>query len=143
MGRIDVQLVGFRSRDGEVIVSLFASAEGFPDRIQHAVATRNLPIRDLQAATRFDGLAYGRYAISVLHDENGDGLMNSSWLGTPREGFGFSGHPEYRFGQPTFAEAAFFLVTPQRDVVIGLRYATGRQERQRDNQQQRQRGTSN
>ena len=49
-----------------------------------------------------------RAAISVLHDENGNGLMDSSMFGVPREGFGISRIPRLvALRAPTFEEASF------------------------------------
>lgn len=49
-----------------------------------------------------------RAAISVLHDENGNGLMDSSMFGVPRAGFGISRIPRLvALRAPTFEEASF------------------------------------
>lgn len=136
-GEITVLLLGLTSDKGQVIVSLFTGDQGFPDRTEHAVATHQIPIVNRRAVTRFQDLPYARYALSVLHDEDNDGRMASNWLGIPREGFGFSGTPLYRFGHPEFAAAAFLLVQPRRDITIKLDYTAGRQHHQPFNQGKR------
>lgn len=132
-GEIDLLLLGFRSPDGHAVVSLYSDTKGFPDQVDKSLLTQVVDIDADRASVRLGPLAWGRYAISVLHDENDDGRMNSSWLGTPREGFGFSGYPEYRFGQPDYQETAFLLATERLDMTIKIRYATGRQERRQHN----------
>lgn len=54
----------------------------------------------------FDGVAPGTYALSLIHDENGNGKLDTA-LAIPREGFGFSRNPKIAFGPPKFAAAAF------------------------------------
>jgi len=51
-------------------------------------------------------------------------------LGQPREGFGFSGRPEYNFGPPAFDDTAFLLVSATRQIVVWVRYETERQNKQ-------------
>ena len=129
-GTLQVALVGFRNDRGTAIVSLFAGAKGFPDDVAASRSTVAAPIREGKATVMFPDLPYGEYAISVLHDEDGDGKMASGLLGTPREGFGFSGYPDYRFGHPEYAAVRFLLVEPRRELTITVRYETGRRQHQ-------------
>lgn len=127
-----VNLDSFRNDQGMAIVSLFRGPKGFPDEVAASVATVSVAIQEGQATAAFANLPYGDYAVSVLHDEDGDGQMATGLLGTPREGFGFSGYPDYRFGHPDYAQVRFLLVEPRREMTIGLRYETGRRQRQEE-----------
>jgi uncharacterized protein (DUF2141 family) len=129
-GTLVVALGGFHNDQGTAIVSLFAGPHGFPDQVPASVATVSVGIHTGKAMARFSGLAYGEYAVSALHDEDGDGQMATGLLGAPREGFGFSGFPDYRFGPPDYAAVSFLLVEPQREITIGMRYETARCQRQ-------------
>lgn len=129
---LTIHLAGFRNDQGEAIVSLFRGERGFPDEVAASAATVQVAIREGQATAVFTAIPYGDYAVSVLHDEDGDGQMATSLLGTPREGFGFSGAPDYRFGHPAYAQVRFLLVEPQREMTIGMRYETGRRQHQED-----------
>lgn len=68
--------------------------------------TRSIPAGT--HALRLDGLPRGGYAIAVIHDENGNGKLDT-FAGIPREGFGFSRNPPVRFGPPRFAAARFTI----------------------------------
>lgn len=127
-----VNLEGLHNDRGTAIVSLFAGANGFPDDVGAALATSVAPIRSGRAVVTFSDLPYGEYAVSVLHDEDGDGLMATGLFGAPREGFGFSGYPDFRFGHPDYAEVSFLLVEPQREMTIAVRYETGRRQHQKE-----------
>lgn len=131
-GEVLVKLSGLRNDQGIVIVSLFASANGFPDSVSASLATVTVPIRAGQAEAQFAAVPYGEYALSVLHDEDGDGRMAAGLFGAPREGFGFSGRPDYRFGRPDFAAASFLLLSPRREIEIVLRYETARRQHQEE-----------
>ena len=129
-GTLVVTLDGLRNDRGTAIVSVFAGPAGFPDQVNAAVRNAYLPIAEGRAVAIFTDLPYGEYAVSVLHDEDGDGRMATGLFGTPREGFGFSGAPDLRFGQPDFAAASIVLVAPQRELSIGMHYETGRRRHQ-------------
>jgi len=133
-GALLVRLSGLHSDAGLVVVSLFAGEKGFPDEVAASLTTISVPIRSGQAEALFSEIPYGEYAVSVLHDEDGDGKMATGLLGAPREGFGFSGQPDYRFGHPDFARTSFLLLSPHREIDIVLRYETGRREHQESGQ---------
>lgn len=85
-------------------------------------AARRLAVPVAQArAIRFDGLPTGAYAIALIHDENGNNRLDTSF-GIPREGFGFSRNPVIRFGPPKFAEAQFAVVSGKTDEHIRVKY---------------------
>lgn len=121
---------GFRNDRGEAIVSLFTAAGGFPDDMGKAWQNLRLKIESGRSSSLFKGVPYGEYALCVLHDEDGDSQMRSSWLGQPLEGFGFSGRPEYKFGPPGFADASFLLLSENRELMVEMRYDTVRKEKQ-------------
>ena len=67
-------------------------------------------------------LAPGVYAVSVLHDENGNGKMDKSFIGIPREGYGASNNPPKMKRAPHFDEARFSLNGPDQALEIRLIY---------------------
>lgn len=109
-GRLEVDVTGLRNAEGWVRVCLMTTARGFPDCTKDPRA-RKLNLRaDQGRRLVFDGLAPGAYALTLLHDENGNGRMDYG-LGMPREGFAFSNDAPARLGPAKF-EAARFSVGP-------------------------------
>ncbi len=104
-----VRVEGVRNSTGVVYVCLWSEALTYPDCAKSVPrARRAVPPEGGVARTVFEGLPAGTYAISVLHDENGNGLMDSSIFRVPREGFGFSNVPRLpSMRAPTFEEASF------------------------------------
>jgi uncharacterized protein (DUF2141 family) len=45
--------------------------------------------------------------VAVWHDADGDGELDSNFLGLPREPVGASNNATGRFGPPSFDDAAF------------------------------------
>jgi len=67
----------------------------------------------------FKDLTPGRYAVAVVDDENGNGKLDSNFLGIPTEGFGFS-NDLHLMRKPTFEEASFQLDEQGGAIVIHL-----------------------
>ncbi len=87
-----------------------------------------------KARLTFNGVQWGEYAVSVLHDEDGDGVMKNNWLGMAREGHGISMDPESRFGPPDFDQARFVFMAKKRILPIRLSYPEKRGPGTRKNQ---------
>ncbi|GAA5525458.1 hypothetical protein Maes01_02028 [Microbulbifer aestuariivivens] len=65
-------------------------------------------------------LPYGAYAISVHHDNNANGEMDSNFVGIPNEPVGLSNGHVPRFGPPRFSKAVIEISQPQQEELIAL-----------------------
>ena len=119
---IRVEIGGLRNNSGRVSCALYSSADGFPKNNEKAVAQLNSVISDRRAVCEFTGIAPGKYAVSVFHDENLNGRLDTNWLGIPREGVGASNNPKPRMGPPKFAAAEFQNSGASMDVEIIMHY---------------------
>lgn len=119
---LSVTVTNVASAEGQVLVALFDKASAFPREVARGQA---VPAgqRDAQGALRvvFAGLPVGTYAVSAVHDRDGDGKLNRNVMGVPTEPFGFSGRPSGRFGPPDFQEAAMELPAAGLDITIPVR----------------------
>jgi uncharacterized protein (DUF2141 family) len=104
---IHVDIDGLRSDRGRVLCSLFSSAADFPKKADRAVAHAKSEIFGRHATCEFQGVPPGTYAVSVFHDENSNGKLDTNFMGIPREGVGASNNAKGRFGPPKFSAAAF------------------------------------
>ena len=119
---IHVVIRGLRTDNGHVLCALFASAADFPGHGDKAVARAKSVISGNQAQCDFTGIQPGKYAISVIHDENDNGKMDTRIFGIPREGVGASNDAKGRFGPPKFDAAAFDFAGGQLNLVINIGY---------------------
>jgi uncharacterized protein (DUF2141 family) len=121
-GTSEVTVAGFRNRTGQVCVSLFSSPEGFPGETKKAVRTFTSKIDGNRVKVCFDAVPAGEYALAVLHDENMNGKMDTSFWGYPKEGAGVSNNPKSRRGPPRFDDAKFVLQEERLILQINLQY---------------------
>lgn len=119
---IHVAIDGLHSDRGQVICSLYSSAAGFPKVPGKAVARTSSLILNRRANCEFFGIQPGAYAISVFHDENSNGKLDTNFLGIPREGVGASNDARGRLGPPKFSDAAFVYSGGRVDLKIVIAY---------------------
>ena len=82
--RVQVVVSGLRNDKGQVSCALFRSADGFPKDAKKAVAHQEVRIAGAQATCNFEDVPPGQYAVAVFHDENGNGKMDTNFVGMPR-----------------------------------------------------------
>lgn len=119
---IRAHIEGLHSDWGQVVCALFAAANDFPKRMDRAFARTAAHIISGRATCEFRKVPAGVYAVSVFHDENLNGRLDTNWLGIPREGVGASNNPKPRMGPPKFAAAEFHYSGASMDVEIIMHY---------------------
>lgn len=119
---IHVDVDGLRSQKGQVLCALYSSANGFPKKPDKAIAHAKSAISSGHAVCEFPDVAAGTYAVSVLHDENSNGKLDTSFIGMPREGVGSSNNAKGRFAPPKFDAAAFRYTGGRHDLKITIVY---------------------
>lgn len=118
-GEVQVTITGLRNGKGMLRACITTQPRSFPDC---KGAVRTLSVAAINGAVlTFGNLPSGRYAISILHDENGDGRMNKRLI-LPKEGYGFSRNAPVRFGPPSFEQAAIDVGQAPLKAAIRVRY---------------------
>ena len=119
---IHVDIDGLRSDRGQVLCALFSSAADFPKKMDKAIAHEKSEISGGHATCEFHDVPSGTYAVSVFHDENSNGKLDTNFLGIPREGVGASNNAKGHFGPPKFSAAAFQHTAGRTDLKISITY---------------------
>jgi uncharacterized protein (DUF2141 family) len=114
---VTVQVVGMHSSKGQVQCLLYAGGVGFPGKPDKAVAKLTVPIADQAATCTFQDVTPGDYAIELFHDENGNGKLDTGFMGIPSEGFGASNDAPEKFGPPKYADAKFQVAGNQTQTI--------------------------
>ena len=119
---IHVEVVGLHSDKGQVLCALYSSRDGFPKQSEKASAHVSSAIAQGQAVCEFSGVGPGTYAVSVFHDENSNGKLDTKFMGIPREGVGASNNAKGHFGPPKFEAAAFRFTGGRLELKITINY---------------------
>jgi uncharacterized protein (DUF2141 family) len=122
-GKLVVEVSGFRNDNGRLLLRLYAGAPGFPTDGSKAIRQASQPIKGGRAVVELEGLPAGSYAIGCVHDENGNGSLDTNWLGIPKEGVCASNDARGRRGPPKWDDARFELTAAGATQQIHVRYA--------------------
>jgi uncharacterized protein (DUF2141 family) len=119
---LTIELLGFRNDAGQVLVDVYAGPEGFPQKPEKAVRRLTAKIENHAAKVIVDPLPAGTYAVAAVHDENGDGQMQTKIFGIPKEGVGASNDAKGFMGPPKFKDARFEHGTAPQVITIHMKY---------------------
>lgn len=111
---------GVSGSPGSVGFVVFGSREGWPENPEKAAGRQAAPAQ-AGAVTVTLALVPGRYAVAVVHDENGNRKLDRRPSGRPREGWGMSNNPKATLKTPGFDAAALTVACGAR-VEIVMRY---------------------
>jgi len=94
---LTVRVTGARNAKGKIIVYLFRDPQGFPTNASKILRQQRITIdpSTMTAQVVFKDLPPGIFAVTVLHDENDNGKMDTNFLGIPTEGTGASNDPHH------------------------------------------------
>lgn len=102
-GQLNVTVTGIKTAQGKLIACLWTDKTGFPSCSKSRTARRLVvPVTGTTMRLSFPDVRPGQYAVTVEHDENGDGKMGRNFIGMPTEGVGVSNNPG---GMPGFAKS--------------------------------------
>lgn len=106
-----------RSDKGKLMMALFNSKASFT---RDAVVGKAVQIKNSKAVWKLSTLPPGKYAAAVFHDKNGNGKMDKSILGIPKEKYAFSRNARARFGPPSWEKASFTILEGANSETIHL-----------------------
>jgi uncharacterized protein (DUF2141 family) len=121
MATLTIRVTDLRNHNGQLLFAVFKSPDGFPKEKSKSVDWQVKPI-DANSVVFTASLPPGKYAASVLHDENKNDKMDMNFLGIPEEGYGVTNNPKPAYRQARFDEALFNLPPGGAALTISIQY---------------------
>ena len=122
-GNVIVEITELRSSEGQVLVSIYNDAKGYPRNRDAVLQTKIVdPIESTDVRVVFENLPHGEYALAIMHDENKSGDMDYAAFGLPAEGYCFSNNLRPRLRAPKFKKAKFVLDNDNVTQRLRMRY---------------------
>jgi uncharacterized protein (DUF2141 family) len=116
---LEVTVKNIKGAKGTIRVGLFTNENDF---LKKAAEGKIVKATGTEVTVVFENLKPGDYAVSVIHDENENGELDSNLVGIPKEGFGFGNNAMGMFGPPDFQQAKVKLQATPVKQVISLNY---------------------
>lgn len=117
-GRIQITLDKLPDQSAGVIVYIYRSKENFLKQAEESYYIAKEDIVNNQFT--LEHIKFGKFALSVAADLNGNKELDTRIFGIPAEPVGFAGNPKPRFGPPRFKECVFSFNQPDLALNITL-----------------------
>jgi len=69
---------------------------------------------------KFENIPNGIYAVSIFHDINNNGKLDTNFVGIPSEKYAFSNNVKGKFGPPKFNQACIKVKSKDEVIIIDL-----------------------
>jgi uncharacterized protein (DUF2141 family) len=117
--RLEVTVINVKDTTGTIRVGIFKDEDTF---LKDAFVGKVIKAAKGDLTVVFENVPDGIYALSVIHDENKNGKIDSNMIGIPKEGFAFSNDAMGMFGPPSFEKSGFALKKEARKMKVTMRY---------------------
>lgn len=112
---LTLEVRGLTATTGSVLCTLYQDPNTWLKDPGY-VATTTAKATGPTTTCTFKAIPAGTYAISFIHDVNGNEDMDTNFLGMPKEPWGMSRDAPVRFGPPSFEDASFAHPSPTPQV---------------------------
>lgn len=101
---ITVKVNNLDNNKGKVFIAIYDSEDSFlGNQFKGTISD----INENSCEVVFENIPQGIYAISLFHDKNDNGKMDSNFLGIPKEDYGCSNNATGFMGPPKWEDAKF------------------------------------
>ena len=106
--RLTVKINGLKNKEGQVILDIFDTKDGYPMETDKAILRKTMAIPANGSVVFYvDDLPQGEYAFALIHDQNSNNKLDVNFLGIPKEGAGASNNAKGFMSPPSYKEAQF------------------------------------
>ncbi len=116
---IEITVTNVRNDHGSVRAQLCTKEDFLSPRCPWRASA---PAASGPVTVRITDVPPGVYAAQAFHDENDNHEIDRNLIGIPTEGIGFSRDAPFRFGPPTFDDAAIQLGPEGSRIELTLHY---------------------
>ncbi|HMO41187.1 MAG TPA: DUF2141 domain-containing protein [Saprospiraceae bacterium] len=120
-GTLTVRVTNVEVARGSIYIAVYQDEAAFL-REDEPFRGEIIPVTSLKDYTAsIAQLPFGKYAIAVFHDSNGNGRLDKNSFGIPTEPYAFSNNPTAKWRRPTFAEMLITIGESRQDITVELR----------------------
>ncbi|MBL7808160.1 MAG: DUF2141 domain-containing protein [Saprospiraceae bacterium] len=102
-----LELNNIQDASGSVYIAIYNKSDDFL-KYDHIYSRKIVPVSQTGTMrVSIHDLPPGAYAVSCFHDVNGNGQLDTDWMGIPTEPYCFSNNARPKFRAPRWSEAVF------------------------------------
>ncbi len=120
LATLTVKVEDVSERGGNVRVALYDRAS-WPNDDAKPVIDGVVPAQPGETIVTLHDVPPGTYGLKAFQDYNRNGAFDTTWVGLPKEKFGFSNDPRVVLSEPDFGAAKFTLSAGANTITIHLK----------------------
>lgn len=109
--QIEFHILGVDSAKGKLYVQLFKGEDNYQKGNSAAITV--VAAKSGSNTISFPNITPGEYALRFFQDENGNGKLETNFIGIPTEGYGFSNNVKPNYGPVSYQEIKFDVSAEQ------------------------------
>ena len=102
--KVTVVVPNVKQIKGSLMVCLVAKKANY---LKDCFKDESIKVEAKETTAVFVDVPKGDYAVTIFHDKNNDGKLNTNFIGIPKEPYGFSNNPLAMFGPPSYEKCLF------------------------------------
>ena len=119
--KLSVEFTNIRNKEGKLYLFIYNFKNQYPDNPYKYYEIDKSSIYNNRLLVNVPKMAVGKYAISILDDENSNDDLDR-FLGIPTEGYGFSNNVKPLLSMPKYEELLFDLNQDYLCLKLKLQY---------------------
>jgi Uncharacterized protein conserved in bacteria len=119
-GTLLITVENVKVNQGEIMLAIYSDDQEFLSETTYRSIHHEVNEFDSTMVEVTD-LPFGTYAISIYHDENNNGKLDTNFMKIPKEPYGFSNNARGMFGPPKVNEAQFSFFTMEQEIKIEIK----------------------
>jgi uncharacterized protein (DUF2141 family) len=119
--KLSVEFTNIRNKEGKLYLFIYNYKNQYPDNPYKYYEIDKSSIYNNRLLVNIPKMAVGKYAISILDDENANDDLDR-FLGIPTEGYGFSNNVRPLLSMPKYEELLFDLNKDYTRLKLELQY---------------------
>jgi len=102
-----IRFDSIKDRTHNIFIAICVQSSDFPEKLNVVKQFTLTPAQNKDLSVAVKDLPYGKYAISVFQDMNGNGKLDKGLFGIPTEPFAFSNNFHPRLRAPKWEDCEF------------------------------------
>jgi len=119
-GTLVITVENVKKNQGKILLAVYADNQNFLSEVTYRSVHQTVHQSGAVTVEVAD-LPYGNYAISLYHDENNNGKIDTNFMKIPKEPYGFSNNARGIFGPPSFEESRFSFNSARQEIRIEVK----------------------
>jgi len=121
-GNLTIEINDIRNTKGKLQVAVYNQEQAYKkNSLDKAYAAFSLSVNSKRNAITLRDIPKGKYAVSLFHDENSNGQMETNVANMPKEGYGTS-NADDKYDELSFSQASVQVSDKNRIVKVKMFY---------------------